>query len=94
MLLIDKIYLSLLGLFALTACMPVSPSPFVGPNGKTAYSMRCSGFGRTIQECYQKAGEVCPAGYTIVDNSSGTVAVMNQGMMVASQKRDLVIECK
>jgi len=78
----------------IVGCASVIPVKFVGPNGKTAYSMRCSGFGRTIQECYQKAGEVCPSGYNIVENSSGTVAVMNQSMMVAGQKREMAIECK
>ena len=52
-----------LSAFALAACAGIQPKPFVGPNGKTAYSMHCSGMGRTLEACYQKAGEICPAGY-------------------------------
>jgi hypothetical protein len=73
----------------------VDPVKFVGPNKKDAYSMHCSGFGRTIEQCYQKAIEVCPNGYNIIDNTSGTAAVMNQGgTMIAGVKRDMAIECK
>jgi len=56
--------------FTLTSCMSVDPQPFRGPNGKPAYSMQCSGMGRTIDERYRKAGEVCPDGYNIVDRTS------------------------
>jgi hypothetical protein len=35
--------------------------PFkLGPLGKTAYSMKCSGMDRTLEQCYVKAGEVSP----------------------------------
>ena len=78
----------------LTACAAIEPQQFVGPNGKAAYSMRCSGMGRTLDACYQKAGEVCPSGYTIIDRASGTVGVpMNGGTMMALQ-HNLAIECK
>jgi hypothetical protein len=50
--------------------------------------------GRSMEECYQRAGEVCPSGYNIIDNSSGTVAMMTQGTMIAGVKRDMAIECK
>lgn len=53
----------------MTACAEVHPREFRGPNGKTAYSMRCSGMGRTLDDCYQKAGELCPVGYYIIDRA-------------------------
>ena len=86
-------YLVLLAL--LTSCAAIEPQQFVGPNGKTAYSVRCSGMGRTLDACYKKAGEICPAGYTIVDRAYGTVAVPvpGGGMLVAPQ-HNLAIECK
>ena len=78
----------------LAACAAISPQQFVGPNGKTAYSMRCSGMGRTLDACYKKAGEVCPNGYTIIDRASGTVGIpMNGGTMMAPQ-HNIAIECK
>lgn len=78
----------------LTACAAIEPKQFIGPNGKTAYSMRCSGMGRTLDACYTKAGEVCPSGYTIIDRASGIIAApINGGIMAASQ-HNLAIECK
>ena len=79
----------------LTACAAIEPQQFVGPNGKTAYSMRCSGMGRTLDACYKKACEVCPSGYTIVDRASGTIAVpVTGGGMIAAPQHNLAIECK
>ncbi len=77
-----------------TACAEIVPQQFVGPNAKTAYSMKCSGMGRTLDACYKKAGEVCPNGYTIIDRATGTVGIpMNGGTMMAPQ-HSLAIECK
>lgn len=78
----------------LTAYAAIEPQQFVGPNGKTAYSMRCSGMGRTLDACYKKAGEVCSSGYTIIDRASGTVAVPVNGGIMAAPQHNLAIECK
>ena len=78
----------------LAGCMSIDPTSFRGPNGKQGYSMKCSGFGRTLDACYQKAGEVCPSGYNIVDRSSGTVGFMNQGSFMMAPQHGLTIECK
>jgi hypothetical protein len=78
----------------LCSCAAIEPKQFVGPNGKTAYSMRCSGMGRTLDACYQKAGEVCPNGYTIIDRASGTVAIPINGSIMAAPQHNLAIECK
>lgn len=79
---------------ALAGCASATPKPFSGPNGRPAYSMRCSGLGRTLDACYQKAGELCPAGYTVVDRSSSTIAVPAGGAMVAAPRETLAIECR
>jgi len=75
------------------SCAAVEPSQFVGPNGKTAYSMLCSGMGRTLDDCYKKAGELCPKGYEIIDRSTGTVAVPVSGSVVAAPQHHIAIEC-
>jgi hypothetical protein len=87
-------FLALSFLIFLTACMSISPTQFVGPNGKEAYSMRCSGMGRSMEACYQKAGQVCPSGYNIVSNSSSTVGYMYQGTFMMAPKEQLTIECR
>lgn len=90
---IKKVFLVVVPLLV-TACAAIEPKQFVGPNGKAAYSMRCSGMGRTLDACYQKAGEVCSSGYAIIDRASGTVGIpMNGGTMMAMQ-HNLAIECK
>jgi hypothetical protein len=79
----------------LVACAAIEPQQFVGPNSKTAYSMKCSGMGRTLDACYKKAGEVCPAGYNIIDRTTSIVGIPMQGggTMIAPQ-HSLAIECK
>ncbi len=78
----------------LVACAAIEPQQFVGPNSKTAYSMKCSGMGRTLDACYKKAGEVCPGGYNIIDRASGTVGVPMQGGTMMAPQHNLAIECK
>jgi hypothetical protein len=89
-----KIIVTVLITMLLSSCAAIEPKQFVGPNGKTAYSMRCSGMGRTLDACYQKAGEVCPNGYTIIDRASGTVAVPVNHSIMAVPQHNLAIECK
>lgn len=79
----------------LVSCASVQPQEFKGPNGKTAYSMKCSGMGRTLDECYKKAGELCPSGYNIIDRASGTVGVpVRGGGMIVAPQHNLAVECK
>ena len=78
----------------LAACASIEPQEFRGPNGRIAYSMRCSGMGRTLAACYKKAGEVCPNGYSIVDRASGTIAIPVSGGIMAAPEYNLAVECK
>lgn len=86
--------LIIIAVVVLASCASIEPKQFIGPNGNAAYSMRCSGMGRTLDACYQKAGEVCPDGYTITDRASGTVAVPVNGSIMAAPQHSLAIECK
>jgi hypothetical protein len=73
----------------------MEPHRLVGPDGKAAYSMNCSGAGRTMDACYQQADALCPAGYDIVESASGLTGVplMNGGTQTATT-RSIVIACK
>lgn len=87
--------LSLFILILLFGCASIEPIQFVGPNGKTAYSMQCSGMGKTLDACYVKAGEMCPKGYAIVDSRSATVAIpLANGGFLAAPEYSMAIECK
>lgn len=78
----------------LASCATIVPHKFVGPNGRTAYAMRCTGED-PFAACYKKAGELCPSGYTVVDRATGTVAVpVYGGGIVAAPRHNLAIECK
>ena len=80
-------------LLLLASCASIEPQEFKGPTGKTAYSMRCSGMGRTLDACYKKAGELCASGYNIINLASGTVAVPVSGGIMAAPYFNLAIEC-
>lgn len=78
----------------LVSCASINPVPFTGPSGNQAYTMKCSGFGRTLEMCYQKAGNLCPDGYNIVGQDSSTIAVPVNGSIMAAPRHNLSIECK
>lgn len=86
--------LMLATVFSLTGCASINPIQVSGPSGKTAYTMRCSGAGRTLEACYQKAGEVCPNGYTMVDRSTGTKSIPANGGFMMVNDHNLTVECK
>lgn len=80
-------------LLCLSACASITPVEFKGPNGNPAFSMRCSGMGRTLEDCYQKAGELCPNGYTVVDRASSVIGVPVRGGMLMAPQHSLAVEC-
>lgn len=61
--------------------------------GGSGYTMRCSGFGRSLEACYLKSGELCPHGYKVVSQSTGTVAIPVGGSIMAAPQYSLTIEC-
>jgi len=73
-------------LVLLPSCTEIEAVAFKGPNGRPAYSMKCS----EMRGCYKKAGELCPEGYSIVDRA---FSVVGSGRMIVPQYR-LAIECK
>lgn len=75
-------------------CASVNPVPFTGPSGRQGYAMQCSGMGRSIEQCYQVAGQKCPGGYQIVSRSSETVAMPLNGGIVMAPRTGLVVECR
>jgi hypothetical protein len=78
----------------LTACSAIDPQPRRGPNGRDALYMECSGLGRTLEACYQRAGVLCPKGYDLVERQAGTIAVPTRPGADAGPRESVVIECK
>jgi len=81
-------------LLVLVGCASITPHQVRGPSGRDAYTMSCSGMGRTLERCYAKAGEICPSGYSIVDRSSDPVMVPTAYGALAASEDTLIIECK
>ncbi len=79
---------------AAAGCASVNPVPFTGPSGRQGYAMQCSGMGRTIEQCYQVAGQKCPGGYQIVSRSSELMAVPLNGSIMMAPRTGLVVECR
>lgn len=78
---------------SLSGCS-VNPQKFQGPNGNSAYSMTCSGMGRGWDDCYKKAADLCPNGYDVVGQQSGTQVVPTPNGPVGSPRQSLAVECK
>jgi hypothetical protein len=82
-------FVVLTSVLLLSACAIVTP--FNGPNGRPAYSIRC---GMNVDACLAKAGEVCPAGYYMVDRTAGTAIMPSGGSFIAAPQHTLAVECK
>ena len=77
----------------LVGCGP-KVTNIVAPSGKQGFSLSC---GSKMDRCMEKAGELCPNGYNIVNQASGTVAVPvygSYGGVVAAPKHEMAIECR
>lgn len=80
---------------AAAGCVSVNPVPITGPSGRPGYAMQCSGMGRSIEQCYQVAGQKCPGGYQNrqpverVDRRTG-----QQQHHAMAPRTGLVVECQ
>lgn len=62
-----------------------------GPDARPAYVVECHNH---EAECYQKASEVCPKGYSMVSNKVGTTGIpLATGGSIATPDHSLVIQC-
>ena len=83
-------------IFALAAagCASVNPIPITGPSGRPGYAMQCSGMGRSIEQCYQVAGQKCASGHQVVSRSSELIAIPVNGSIAMAPRTGLVVECR
>lgn len=84
----------------LAACTTSRPIvlPVSGIDSRV-YVIDCSGASLTWSHCYRKAGQTCPLGYKILDNSRkhGDRVVAGDVLQLAgnsAQHRRLLIDCK
>ena len=93
---LERTMLGLVVVAGLSGCAaPVSVTPITGPDGRTAYSMKCSGFGRDHQDCLVQAGKQCPSGYVVIDdNRSTNGALVTDGAVILAKREYMTISCK
>ena len=71
------------------SCAPEATAIRVpGPSGREAFDLECRN-GRT--SCYQRAAQICPSGYDIVDSASHARSVVATHI---SSDDELLIQCK
>ena len=79
---------------AAAGCASVNPIPITGPSGRPGYAMQCSGMGRSVEQCYQVAGQKCASGYQVVGRSSELIAMPANGSIAMAPRTGLVVECR
>jgi hypothetical protein len=94
---IMKYLASLFGIILITSC--ATSQEIVLPSGERGFTINCGSYeGDSWSACYQKAGEVCPSGYEILEKSEekdkNIVANPYSFQTLEDDKRTLVIECK
>ena len=92
-----KYLYALLGLVLITSC--ATSQEIVLPSGEKGFTINCGSYeGDSRSACYQKAGEVCPSGYDILEQTEekdkNIVANPYSFQTLEDDKRVLVIECK
>lgn len=85
---------------AVAGCVaPVRVTQVNGPDGQPAIVLSC----HHEDHCYQKAGELCPSGYTVLNERSGfTIAPTVNNVYspvrfsgpIGASRETLMIQCK
>lgn len=92
-----KNILSLVSILFIFSC--ATSKEIVLPSGEKGYTVNCGTYeGNSWSACYEKAGEICPTGYDILEkiesNDKQLVATGNLLQTLDDDKRGLVISCK
>jgi hypothetical protein len=64
-----------------------------GAEGGLLYLIGCYGALTPMSACYKKAAELCPAGYTIIDQTSAVTHYRTSQGTVDNLDRQLAIRC-
>lgn len=73
--------LLLLAAAALLAGCAVKATPVYLADGRPAYYIAC---GRGIAQCYEKAAEICPAGYSLISHETSATGLVIGGLATAN----------
>lgn len=87
-----------MGLLACVMSGCVTFKPVSLPSGRQGFAIDCSGGEHNISDCMNKAAEVCHGPYQMLNQdgsiaAAGIVPVGRGGMIVAMQRRVLIVDC-
>jgi hypothetical protein len=86
-----RLVLIVLVMASVTVSCAAKPEKFLGPNGRTAYTLACNGWAN----CYRTAAVLCKDGYAILGQHSDTqgFSTFRSGTTFYSTQT-LAFECK
>ena len=70
-------------------CVDVTST--AGADGKAIYTIDCEGESRG---CFDKAGDLCPRGYYLIERRSGTNSVRYTAGVISAPHTEIVVECR
>lgn len=73
----------------LTGCVDVTSA--AGADGRTILTIDCDSEARG---CFDKAGDLCPGGYYLIERKSGSNEVRYTAGIITTPYTRIVIECK
>lgn len=88
-----SIILLLAGL-ASVSCIAAPRTEFMGPNGKLIASVSCNGWFHTMDDCRQRANDLCLAGYESIRLASGAETVSKRGGLEDWPSQKMTIMCR
>jgi hypothetical protein len=84
-------------LLSLTGCAKPTARSLTLPDGSAGLAIRCGGSNMLISDCYAKAGELCPKGYSVLTSDTfeqpsmmATSAIAVAGSYTA---REMLVKC-
>ena len=85
----------LLATLTLVASGCATSNQIQGPNGKPAFFIKCGS--AVLQKCYEKAAEVCPSGYSMLDrdqNGNAIIVPAGNALVMTRGPNSIFVECK
>ena len=75
----------------MTSCAS-DPKPFIGPDGRQAFTVTCDDWGEAMELCYSKARTVCGGNYDVIASVDDRKPVPSTAVTVPV--RSLSVSCK
>lgn len=71
-----------------------SSTEIKGPGGQVAHLIECPGSAVPMGACFEKANDLCPSGYNVLDAQQSTGPVVwNQFGMYQGMQKQIVVQC-